>query len=173
MEWKKWQGSNWCWGSALTIHTSPGLRVGRVAGVIPRCFSQRQVYTLHKSPVYRRTTKTQLFTLALTGTDNLEFPVVFVFGLWEEAGEPGENCVQYSELQYNVVHSPIVQCIMSVKGNLLYSILCENSTQKGRKLNSATFLLWGEGADHSAGWRSPHSHCKMLLSKFARQSPGS
>lgn len=41
MEWKKWQGSNWCWGSALTIHTSPGLRVGRVAGVIPRCLQPK------------------------------------------------------------------------------------------------------------------------------------
>lgn len=41
MEWKKWQGSNWCWGSALTIHTSPGLRVGRVAAVIPRCLQPK------------------------------------------------------------------------------------------------------------------------------------
>lgn len=41
MEWKKLQGSNWCWGCALTINTFPGLRVGRVAGVIPRCLQPK------------------------------------------------------------------------------------------------------------------------------------
>lgn len=117
MEEKKSQGSDWCWGSALTINTllldsgwasakerfTPGASCQFIAGTERHCI----------------------------GAHILEFPVVV--GRWEEVGEPGENCVQCIQLQYSVAYSPIVHC-MPLNGSPLCFTACEDSTQKGWRL---------------------------------------
>lgn len=87
----KKKGSDWCWGSALSINASPGLVLrGGVVKVVPDVFCQRRVYIPHKLRVCHRNRKTQPFTLKLFGAHILEFPVVF--GRWQEAGAEDFTC---------------------------------------------------------------------------------